>query len=397
LSLEINQLGALGAKPADADVFAIDDITVPITTKKVRFDELGFLELSGGTMTGTLDMGAQDIDNVKDLTMDNNAIHLFNIDRNAALADDATIGEIQWRSKDGGAVLADYANIRGVMESDAAGSEDGSLHFYVARAGTHNDPFMTMNDASDGEINILRDLQMISSSIKLPNAKRINWAGSANRRIFNDGSGFIFEVETGDNFSWEIEDVSEMTLDAVELDLKGNDIIGGGTIKLIEQADANADLAGSGQIWVNTAAPNELFFTDDAGTDIQITPAKHMAFVSHNDDDPSNNTEFYIVMGGIGSGASTQLPRQSPVARATTFSKLGIEINSNGLLANGTLVFMNDGSAGNQSVTITAGVAAYFEDTSNTDAVAAQGLVAKRLATVGSEDLDITGSVVIYD
>lgn len=43
-----------------------------------------------------------------------------------------------------------------------------------------------------------------------------------------------------------------------------------GTIYLTEQADAAADVAGKGQIWVNTAVPNELWFTDDGGTDAQL-------------------------------------------------------------------------------------------------------------------------------
>ncbi len=43
-----------------------------------------------------------------------------------------------------------------------------------------------------------------------------------------------------------------------------------GTIMLKEQAEADADIEGKGQIWVNTATPNELFFTDDAGTDFRL-------------------------------------------------------------------------------------------------------------------------------
>lgn len=39
---------------------------------------------------------------------------------------------------------------------------------------------------------------------------------------------------------------------------------------LAEQAAADADVAGKGQIWVKTATPNELWFTDDAGTDVQL-------------------------------------------------------------------------------------------------------------------------------
>jgi len=43
-----------------------------------------------------------------------------------------------------------------------------------------------------------------------------------------------------------------------------------GPVYILEQADASADIATMGQIWVNTATPNELWFTDDAGTDVQL-------------------------------------------------------------------------------------------------------------------------------
>ena len=46
-----------------------------------------------------------------------------------------------------------------------------------------------------------------------------------------------------------------------------------GTLFIKETADAVADAASYGQIWVNTAAPNELWFTDDAGTDFQLSGA----------------------------------------------------------------------------------------------------------------------------
>ena len=43
-----------------------------------------------------------------------------------------------------------------------------------------------------------------------------------------------------------------------------------GTITLKEQPEADADTAGYGKIWVDTATPNKLYFTDDAGTDTQL-------------------------------------------------------------------------------------------------------------------------------
>ena len=44
-----------------------------------------------------------------------------------------------------------------------------------------------------------------------------------------------------------------------------------GTLKMVEQAEASASTAAQGQLWVNTAVPNELYFTNDAGTDLNVS------------------------------------------------------------------------------------------------------------------------------
>lgn len=54
------------------------------------------------------------------------------------------------------------------------------------------------------------------------------------------------------------------------LDGAGYDVTGIGVLTMVEQAAAEADVAGRGQLWVKTATPNELWFTDDAGNDYQI-------------------------------------------------------------------------------------------------------------------------------
>ena len=43
-----------------------------------------------------------------------------------------------------------------------------------------------------------------------------------------------------------------------------------GTVTLKEQANADADTAAYGQVWVKNATPNQLWFTDDAGTATQL-------------------------------------------------------------------------------------------------------------------------------
>jgi hypothetical protein len=45
----------------------------------------------------------------------------------------------------------------------------------------------------------------------------------------------------------------------------------GGSVNMLEKSNADSDVAAYGQLWVKTATPNQLYFTTDAGDDIQIT------------------------------------------------------------------------------------------------------------------------------
>ena len=48
-------------------------------------------------------------------------------------------------------------------------------------------------------------------------------------------------------------------------------------IKIQEASSANGDTAGKGQIWVKNDTPNNLYFTNDAGNDVQITNGSSLA------------------------------------------------------------------------------------------------------------------------
>ena len=48
-------------------------------------------------------------------------------------------------------------------------------------------------------------------------------------------------------------------------------------IKIQEASSANGDTAGKGQIWVKNDTPNNLYFTNDAGNDVQITNGSNIA------------------------------------------------------------------------------------------------------------------------
>jgi len=80
------------------------------------------------------------------------------------------------------------------------------------------------------------------------------------------------KVVPGDIGAFDEKDIVEDTTPQLggSLDAQGNDITGVGVITLVEQAAAEADVAGRGQVWIKTATPNEIWFTNDAGTDFQV-------------------------------------------------------------------------------------------------------------------------------
>ena len=73
-----------------------------------------------------------------------------------------------------------------------------------------------------------------------------------------------------------------------------------GAVTLKEQASADADVASYGQLWVKTATPNELYFTTDAGNDIQLTSGTAMA-----GGDITSVVAGAGMTGGATSGAAT--------------------------------------------------------------------------------------------
>ncbi|MAH46486.1 hypothetical protein CMI37_11680 [Candidatus Pacearchaeota archaeon] len=165
-----------------------------------------------------------------------------------------------------------------------------------------------------------------------------------------------------------------------DLDLDGNNIDNGGVIFLKEQADADADVAGSGQIWVNTATPNELYFTDDAGNDREIVysgGAFHDGFSDFVANEHIDHTSVTLTAGlGISGGGDISANRTfafDPTELATATPVLADQIvfedqtDSTPKVATGTSwnsILVHDDLSGfvanehidHTSVTLTAGV-----------------------------------------
>ena len=135
-------------------------------------------------------------------------------------------------------------------------SATGDLEIETVGAGT-TDSDITLN--ADGDIIMDAaggDVTITSADVSV----------AATKKIYLDGGNDTYLLET----SADILDIyvggdKMLSLDE-SVDTGVTSLIG--TFKIAEQANASADTAGYGQIWVDTATPNELAFTDDAGTDI---------------------------------------------------------------------------------------------------------------------------------
>ena len=103
-----------------------------------------------------------------------------------------------------------------------------------------------------------------------------------------------------------------------------------GAITLKEQAAADSDTAAYGQLWVKTATPNELYFTTDAGDDIQLTSGTSAA-------------------GGGGSGDITSVVAGTLLDGGATSgdATLNVDLTEAGeaAIANGDYILFLDGGA----------------------------------------------------
>jgi len=136
-------------------------------------------------------------------------------------------------------------------------------------------------DANDsGKWKLFKDTQEDLTSVTAINTGATGYAtatlvanieGNITGALTGNASGTALTVtQAGQSAITSLGTLTGLTMGGA-LAMGGNDITNGGVIFLTEQADAESDVAGKGQIWVDTATPNKLFFTDDVGTDFDLT------------------------------------------------------------------------------------------------------------------------------
>ena len=83
----------------------------------------------------------------------------------------------------------------------------------------------------------------------------------------SDGTAANFTLDA----DGDIELNSETGIINIKDNLTKNAFFKSASLNLLEQSGAHGDLANYGQIWIKNDTPNNLYFTDDAGNDIQLT------------------------------------------------------------------------------------------------------------------------------
>ena len=203
----------------------------------------GHLEVNAGT---TLDITAP--------TVDINAATLIQVD-----------GEVKVGVAGTGHDVYFYGDTSGKhLLWDQSGDEllfatSAKLSFHDAAGGEN------ILASADGhlEVNAGTTLDITAPTVDINASTLVQIDGPVSVGVDDTGHDVkFFGATAGNYFMWD-ENLNEVNMV--------------GTIKIKEQADAHADTAAYGQIWVNTATPNELYFTTDAGNDIQLTSGTAIA------------------------------------------------------------------------------------------------------------------------
>jgi hypothetical protein len=201
-------------------------------------------------------------------------------------------------------------------------------------------------------------IQLVGSANNIGMIQFGDNAAAASGQIYYDHSTDKLRIDCGGN------------ADRLTLDSSGN-AVAEGSVLLKEKADAIADVAAYGQLWVKTATPNELYFTTDAGDDIQLTSGTSTA----SSGDITGVTAGTLLDGGGTSGGVT----------------LNVDLTEAGeaAIADGDyILFLDGGATGTHAKEAIADVATLFAGTglTATNSVIAVDAAQTQITSVGTLD-----------
>lgn len=141
-------------------------------------------------------------------------------------------------------------------------------------------------------------------------------------KITNGANGvFAFADSTAADFTVSLSNSAQFRV--------ANGLHSTGPLFLTERASALTDIAGKGQLWVKTATPNELWFTDDAGNDTPITGATYGMLYNNANATPTvcNTTPAAVDWVSAGSSSGTTPSTTSNIITLPTAGTYRVEAN----------------------------------------------------------------------
>jgi len=112
------------------------------------------------------------------------------------------------------------ANILQFRTANASIQENATNGLEIDVA-TGENIFLRVNNANEYDFDSAR-LDLTTNNLFMGDATTIQWGGSATRRIFNDTSGFIIEVDGSDIIVNQIAGTPELTITATTINLQNN-------------------------------------------------------------------------------------------------------------------------------------------------------------------------------
>tara|TARA_R110002020_G_scaffold202759_2_gene405921 strand:+ start:3845 stop:5113 length:1269 start_codon:yes stop_codon:yes gene_type:complete len=200
---------------------------------------------------------------IKNLTLTKNELDVskgdLTIDVEGDIALNADGGQINFKDKLQTGVTFDIENGRYQLHHDA------NNYLRIAPTANGVTTFTTVDsDGTVGHLSLVPNGDLIldpdSNKILINTTDKLYFDGGTETYIVeahNGGAGDMLNIYVGGDKMLSLDESTDTGVTSLL-----------GTLKIAEQADASADTAGYGQLWVDTATPNELAFTDDAGTDI---------------------------------------------------------------------------------------------------------------------------------